>query len=62
MDAEEVRKKVTMVFALPIPLPMSIFDNVAYGPRRHGVKDKKKLEESFCLDAKIVGRAEYYKA
>lgn len=45
MDAEEVRKKVTMVFALPIPLPMSIFDNVAYGPRRHGVKDRKKLEE-----------------
>ena len=45
MDAEEVRRKVTMVFALPIPLPMSIFDNVAYGPRRHGVKEKKKLEE-----------------
>lgn len=45
MDAEEVRKKVAMVFALPIPLPMSIFDNVAYGPRRHGVKEKKKLEE-----------------
>ncbi len=45
MDAEEVRKKVTMVFALPIPLPMSIFDNVAYGPRRHGLNDKKKLKE-----------------
>ena len=45
MDAEEVRKKVTMVFALPIPLPMSVFDNVAYGPRRHGIKEKKKLEE-----------------
>ena len=45
MDAEEVRKKVAMVFALPIPLPMSIFDNIAYGPRRHGVKNKKKLEE-----------------
>ena len=45
MDAEEVRKKVAMVFALPIPLPMSIFDNIAYGPRRHGVKDKKKLVE-----------------
>ena len=44
MDAEEVRKKVTMVFALPLPLPMSIFDNIAYGPRRHGTKDKKKLE------------------
>jgi phosphate transport system ATP-binding protein len=45
MNAEEVRKKVTMVFALPLPLPMSIFDNVAYGPRRHGVKDRKKLAE-----------------
>ncbi len=45
MDAEEVRKKVTMVFALPIPLPMSIFDNVAYGPKHHGVRDKKKLAE-----------------
>jgi phosphate transport system ATP-binding protein len=43
MNAEEVRKKVTMVFALPIPLPMSIFDNVAYGPKRHGIKDKKEL-------------------
>jgi phosphate transport system ATP-binding protein len=43
MDAEEVRKKVTMVFALPIPLPMSIFDDVAYGPRRHGTKKKKEL-------------------
>jgi phosphate transport system ATP-binding protein len=46
MNAEEVRKKVTMVFALPLPLPMSIFDNVAYGPRRHGIKNRKKLEET----------------
>lgn len=45
MDAEEVRRKVTMVFALPIPLPMSVFDNVAYGPRRHGIKNKGKLSE-----------------
>jgi phosphate transport system ATP-binding protein len=45
MDAEEVRKKVTMVFALPIPLPMSIFENVAYGPRRHGIHGKKQLRE-----------------
>jgi phosphate transport system ATP-binding protein len=45
MDAEEVRRKVTMVFALPIPLPMSIFDNVAYGPRRHGIKNRKRLAE-----------------
>jgi len=45
MEAEEVRRKVTMVFALPIPLPMSIFDNVAYGPRRYAVKDKRKLAQ-----------------
>ncbi len=45
MDAEDVRRKVTMVFALPLPLSMSIFDNVAYGPRRHGVRNKRKLAE-----------------
>ena len=45
MDAEEVRKHVGMVFALPQPLPMSIFDNVAYGPRRHGLYDSGKLTE-----------------
>jgi len=44
MDAEDVRRRIVMVFALPIPLPMSIFDNVAYGPRRHGIKNRKKLE------------------
>lgn len=43
MDAEDVRRRIVMVFALPIPLPMSIFDNVAYGPRRHGIKNRKKL-------------------
>jgi len=45
MEGEEVRKRVGMVFALPTPLPMSVFDNVAYGPRRHGIKDQKKLAE-----------------
>ena len=39
-----LRKKVGMVFALPIALPISIYDNVAYGPRRHGIKDKKELD------------------
>jgi phosphate transport system ATP-binding protein len=34
-----------MVFALPLPLPLSIFDNVAYGMRMHGIKNKKKLAE-----------------
>jgi phosphate transport system ATP-binding protein len=44
-DACELRKSVGMVFALPMALPMSIFDNIAYGPRRHGLKDNRQLEE-----------------
>jgi len=40
-----LRKKVGMVFQKPNPFPMSIYDNVAYGPRIHGIKDKKKLDE-----------------
>ena len=45
MDKHILRKRVGIVFALPLPLPMSIFDNVAYGPRMHGIKNRKKLEE-----------------
>ena len=41
----ELRKKVGMVFALPSPLPISIFENLAYGPRRHGINGKKELSE-----------------
>lgn len=41
----ELRKRVGMVFQKPNPFPMSIFDNVAYGPRAHGIKSKQKLEE-----------------
>lgn len=40
-----LRRKIGMVFALPLPLPLSIFDNVAYGARMHGVSSKKKLGE-----------------
>lgn len=40
-----LRKKVGMVFAMPVPLPLSIFENVVYGPRLSGVNDKKKLDE-----------------
>jgi phosphate transport system ATP-binding protein len=43
LDVEELRRKVGMVFALPLPLPLSIFDNVAYGMKMHGAK-KKSLE------------------
>ncbi|RCW54666.1 MULTISPECIES: phosphate ABC transporter ATP-binding protein PstB [Halanaerobium] len=45
VDVVELRKRVGMVFQQPNPFPKSIFDNVAYGPRIHGLKDKDKLEE-----------------
>ncbi|MFA5101171.1 MAG: ATP-binding cassette domain-containing protein, partial [Candidatus Omnitrophota bacterium] len=50
IDREVLRRKIGMVFALPLPLPLSIFDNVAYGPRMHGVKGSKKI-------ARIVERS-----
>ena len=43
-DTVELRKEIGMVFQQPNPFPMSIYDNVAYGPRLHGVKDKKTLD------------------
>lgn len=45
IDVVELRKNVGMVFQRPNPFPMSIFDNVAYGPRIHGMADKRKLSE-----------------
>lgn len=44
-DLVSLRKRVGMVFQRPNPFPMSIYDNVAYGCRVHGLKDKKKLDE-----------------
>jgi len=44
-DVNVLRKRVGMVFQQPNPFPMSIYDNIAYGPRTHGVKDKKTLDE-----------------
>jgi phosphate transport system ATP-binding protein len=46
IDAQILRRKIGMVFALPIPLPMSIFDNVAYGMRMHGIDNNKRLQEA----------------
>ena len=43
MDRPSVRKRIGMVFALPTPLPLSIFDNVAYGPRLHGIRRRNEL-------------------
>ncbi|MEA1924750.1 MAG: phosphate ABC transporter ATP-binding protein PstB [Candidatus Altiarchaeota archaeon] len=45
VDVVSLRKMVGMVFQKPNPFPMSIFDNIAYGPRIHGIKDKKELKE-----------------
>ncbi|MBK1813804.1 phosphate ABC transporter ATP-binding protein [Clostridium sp. YIM B02505] len=44
-DEIELRKRVGMVFQRPNPFPMSIYDNIAYGPRIHGIKNKAKLDE-----------------
>ncbi len=44
LDVNALRKRVGMVFQKPNPFPMSIYDNVAYGPRTHGVKKKKELD------------------
>ncbi len=44
-DVIELRKKVGMVFQKPNPFPMSIFDNIAYGPRTHGIKNKAILSD-----------------
>jgi phosphate transport system ATP-binding protein len=45
MDVEDLRARVGIVFALPFPLPMSIGENITYGPRMHGVRQKAKLAE-----------------
>ena len=44
-DVTQLRKRVGMVFQQPNPFPMSIYDNIAYGPRVHGVKDVDRLDE-----------------
>lgn len=45
MDVNSLRKRVGMVFQNPNPFPMSIYDNIAYGPRTHGIHSKAKLDE-----------------
>ncbi len=44
-DVNELRRQIGMVFQKPNPFPMSIYDNIAYGPRTHGIKGKAKLDE-----------------
>ncbi len=45
MDVNQLRKRVGMVFQKPNPFPMSIYDNIAYGPRIHGIRSRAKLDE-----------------
>ena len=45
MDINLLRKRVGMVFQKPNPFPMSIYDNIAYGPRTHGIRSKAKLDD-----------------
>jgi phosphate transport system ATP-binding protein len=45
IDVIELRKRIGMVFQKPNPFPMSIYDNVAYGPRAHGIRNKAELDE-----------------
>jgi len=45
MDVNLLRKRVGMVFQKPNPFPMSIYDNIAFGPRTHGIKAKRQLDE-----------------
>ena len=45
MDVSELRRRVGMVFQKPNPFPMSVYDNIAYGPRTHGIKKRAQLDE-----------------
>lgn len=55
VDTTLLRKKVGMVFQQPNPFPMSIYDNIAYGPRIHGIKNKNKLDE--IVETSLKGAA-----
>lgn len=55
VDTTLLRKKIGMVFQQPNPFPMSIYDNVAYGPRIHGIKNKAKLDE--IVEESLIGAA-----
>ena len=46
MDVNLLRKRVGMVFQKPNPFPMSVYDNIAFGPRTHGIRSKSKLMKS----------------
>lgn len=54
-DEIHLRKRIGMVFQRPNPFPMSIYDNIAYGPRIHGIKNKKALDE--IVEKSLIGAA-----
>jgi len=54
VNVNELRRKVGMVFDVPTPLPISIFDNIAYGPRMNGRKNKKELSETVERSLKMA--------
>jgi len=55
IDVIDLRKRVGMVFQKPNPFPMSVYDNIAYGPRVHGLQDRRKLDE--IVERSLVGAA-----
>lgn len=57
VDTTLLRKKIGMVFQQPNPFPMSIYDNIAYGPRIHGIKDKARLDR--IVENSLKGAAIY---
>lgn len=57
VDVTLLRKRVGMVFQSPNPFPMSIYDNIAYGPRLHGVKDRERLDAT--VESALRGAAIY---
>ena len=55
VDTTVLRKRIGMVFQQPNPFPMSIYDNIAYGPRIHGIKGKQELDE--IVEKSLTGAA-----
>ena len=55
VDTNVLRRRIGMVFQKPNPFPMSIYDNIAYGPRTHGIKNKAKLDE--IVEKSLCGAA-----
>lgn len=55
VDIMNIRKKMGLLSQRPVPLPMSIFDNIAYGPRIHGIRNRKKLERLVQKHLKSAG-------